>query len=144
MNDELLDQVIARLRNEPVPEMPGELTLAPPLAARRWKRHASIVSGLAASLLIATWWRWSAEQGPEQQGPGAPAPAVVQRAETDPREPLVVVRTIDLAEPLTRLEAKLTAIDAEIVALRRRAALLDARRKAEELVAHYQAGAAIN
>lgn len=138
-DDELLDLVIARLRNESVPEMPGELTLAPPFAARRWKRYASITGGLAASLLIATWWRWSAEQGP-----GAPVPAVVQRSETDARDPIVVVRTIDLAEPLTRLETGLTVIDAEIVALRRRAALLDARRKAEELVAHYQAGAAIN
>ena len=130
MNDELLDQVIARLRDEPVPEIPGELTHRPDLPSRRWKREAAIAGGLAASLLMTGWWIWSTEQRRE-------AGAHVARG-------TVVVRTIDLAQPLTRLEAGLTTIDAEIVALRRRAALLDARRKADELAAHYRVGAAMN
>ena len=144
MNDELLDQVIARLRDEPVPKMPRELTLSPALPSpRRRMRDAAIVGALAASLLIAGWQIWSAQQNRDDEAPVARRSAVVRDSGADVRPP-IVVRQINLTEPLTRLEAGLTAIDAEIAALRLPAALLDARRQANELTARFRSDAAVN
>jgi hypothetical protein len=61
---------------------------------------------------------------------GDVTPAIVE----DRDDSNVVVLPVDLAAPLVQLEAQLNSMDAEIAELRVKAALLDARRKADELL----------
>ena len=49
----------------------------------------------------------------------------------------VVVRTIDLTSPLAQLETRLDLVDAEIAELRNKAALLEARKMADEMLVQY-------
>ena len=64
-----------------------------------------------------------------------PTHDVVQQRHEDADDSEVTVLAIDLTEPFAQLEANLGSIDTEITELRRKAALLDARRLADELLA---------
>lgn len=153
--DQLLDQILGHLRSQPVPEMPAlpevggrtsEVESGRSKAKRgsgRWWLAAAAI-GLAASLVgVLIWQELSKvrlERGaPEvavQPLPGGDQPA----AEPDtlpptPESPPVTRLAVDLAQPLDQLSTGLDAVDAEIAELRTRAALLDARRKADSLLA---------
>jgi hypothetical protein len=133
-DDELLDEIAAYLRTEPVPPMPD--VQAPTHVSRpprRWPWPAVAAAALAASLAGLLWWR---------SGPAPPAaPRLPEEVHTAPAErggSGVAVLNVDLAEPLAQIEAGLDSIDAELAQLRRDAELLDARRKADDLLARWQ------
>ena len=129
-DDELLDEIIAHLRNEPVPAMPPELAAKRPGNRRNWVWGALGAGALAASLAGFLFWRWQASLSPGEQGPN-----VVQQRPVDAPGPddEVVLRDVDLTEPFVKLEEDLDSLDAEIAGLRQQAELLDARRLADAL-----------
>jgi hypothetical protein len=153
--DQLLDQIASHLRSQPVPEMPAlpefggrtsEVSSRKSEIERRrsgrWWLAAAVA--LAASLVgVLIWQELSKvrlERG-ESEVAAQPLPGGDQpRPETDvlpptPEPPPVTRLAVDLAQPLDQLSAGLDAVDAEIAELRTRAALLDARRKADSLLA---------
>lgn len=130
-DDELLDEITAYLRNEPVPEMPNVLarTARTPVARpRRWVGTAVAAGIVAASLDGFLIWRNFVETDQPK------VPGVVAAPPSKPSAPTIVVLPIDLTKPLTQLDGRLDEIDQEIAVLRRQAALLDVRRKADELL----------
>jgi hypothetical protein len=160
--DKLLDQILGHLRSQPVPEMPalsevgdrrsevggrksevgsGRSTVGRG-SGRWWLAVAAI--GVAASLVGILVWQELSKVRLEHEAPEVavhPLPGGDQELpEVDPLppmpEPAPVTRlTVDLTQPLDQLSAGLDAVDAEIAELRTRAALLDARRKADSLLA---------
>ncbi|MEX1026944.1 MAG: hypothetical protein WD049_02895 [Candidatus Paceibacterota bacterium] len=131
-DEDLLNQITAHLRSESAPEMPAALTTRCTAKPRGWFRYAVGASALAASIVGFLIWRSHASQSVEPR-----APTVVQQPREDTQESDVVVRAVDLTEPLARLEANLDSVDAEIAELRSKAALLDAQRMADELLVQY-------
>jgi hypothetical protein len=160
--DQLLDQILGHLRSQPVrempalPEVPGRMSevsrrksevesgrsKAKRGSGRWWLAAAAI--GLAASLVGVLIWQELSKVRLEREAPEValqPLPGGDQpRPETDvlpptPEPPPVTRLAVDLAQPLDQLSAGLDAVDAEIAELRTRAALLDARRKADSLLA---------
>lgn len=131
-DDELLDEVIRCLKSEPVPEMPAVLADKRVVRPRRWFWRAAAASALATSLLgFLVWHSWTPST-PERH-----LPALVQQADRDTPKSEIVVRPVDLAEPLVQLEVNLDSMNAEIAELRRQAGLLDARRRTEELISRH-------
>jgi hypothetical protein len=159
--DLLLDQILGHLRSQPVPEMPaltevgdrrsevggrksevenGRTTVG--RGSGRWWLAA--VAAIAATLVGVLIWRELGTRRLEHGAPDVavqPMPGVVQPApETDTLPPMpkpapVMRLAVDLEQPLDQMSAGLDAVDAEIAELRMRAALLDARRKADALLA---------
>lgn len=127
-DDELLDEITAYLRNEPVPELPKVLARPPAARPRRWVGTAVAAGIVAASLGGFLIWRNFVETGQPK------VPGVVAAPPSEPSRLTIVVLPIDLTKPLTQLDGQLDEIDKEIAELRRQAALLDVRRKADELV----------
>ena len=91
------------------------------------------VAGLALAASILLFWRlasFSPDVLPKDSNPIAEESS----SESNPDAEIALV-PIDLTEPLARLELELDAIDTEIAQLKDKAALLDARRRADELLA---------
>lgn len=131
-DNELLDEIIAHLRSEPAPEMPSALT-ARCTAKPRGRVWLAVGAGaLTASLVGILLWRPHAL---ETHNPSLRD--VVRESHAVDPESQVVIRTVDLTEPLAQVEANLDLVDAEIAELRSKAALLDARRMADDLLARY-------
>jgi len=134
MNDDsrLLDEIIVHLRSEQVPEMPTELATSRTSKPRSWPWYLVPIAALAASIVgVLVWYSYAV------QSLAPRVPMQVQHPSTDIRESGVIVQTVDLAKPLTQLETNLASMDVEIAELQRKAALLDARRTADELLAQY-------
>lgn len=132
-NDELLDKIIGHLKSEPVSETPMVLTATRAAKPRGWLWYAVGASALAASLVGFLLWHSHALQPHDPR-----LPDVVEQRRTYSHESLdVVVRDVDLTEPLAQLEVKLDLLDAEIAELRSKADLLDAQRMADELLVWY-------
>lgn len=138
-DDELLDEIAAHLRDERVPPMPDvPLTFPAPAASRRGLWAAVAATALAASIAGLLWWRMPpAELTPPGRAPGGVQPNIVHTNPIPQPSANVVRVNVDLAAPLTHLEARLDALDAELAQLRREAELLDARRKADRLLAQW-------
>ena len=130
-DDELLDEITAYLRHEQVPEMPQQLMLR-----RRTRRHgvwwAAAVGTLAASCGGLLIWRTLPDVHRQSSAPGLAqqAPKAIEKSE-------VVVLPVDLAAPIGQLEAHLDQFEDELADLRWQASLLEARRKADELLAQF-------
>jgi hypothetical protein len=145
----LLDQIASHLRTQPVPEMPAVAEAGGRTSAVRgsiqhpWWYVAAAVA-LAASIAGFLFWR-PVGIDPSRLGNGE----VVIEQKHDPEVPVqqeqplptseaapVTQLAVDLQQPLDRLTVGLDAVDREIAELRTPAALLDARRKADALLAH--------
>ncbi len=127
--DNLLDKIAARLRMEAVPEMPVELASSKKRGNPAWVWYGLAAGALAASMAATTAW------GPRQnEQKGEPRVAEQSRAKTDSS---VVRQVVDFAAPLTEIESKLDGLDEEIRELKAKAALVDARKKADELLARF-------
>ena len=128
-DDELLEEIIVRLRTMPVPEMPTLGRARRAAKTRGWILYGIGASALAASFVGFLLWH---THGLQKSDPRLPE--VVKQPRTDTSESAVIVRAVDITEPLAQLEENLDSFDAEISKLRRKAALLDARRMADELL----------
>lgn len=131
-DDELLDEIAAYLRHEPVPAMPDRLITKSPPSPRGWPRLAAGALALAASLCAILLWRSASEPGTAPQ-----VPSVAQPAQPSPPDTGIVVLDADLVQPLIQIEAGLNWIDVELAQLRRDASRLDARRMADQLLAQF-------
>lgn len=132
-DDELLDEVIARFRLEEAPEPPAALFRAAaemPARIRIWRLVGA--GAIAASVAALLMWRFQAAPVDDPRGPEIARRPVTQNpvARTD-------AQPVDLTKPFAEMEASLDAVDAEVAALRNEAALLDARRMADEMLAKY-------
>jgi len=128
-DDSLLDRIVTRLRTEAVPEMPEELATGRGVTDRAWVWYGVAVSAVAASIIALTLWgaRWHEDKVLRDVAKGPHAKT----------ESAVVVKNVDLATPIERLKSELVALDDEIRELQSKAMLLDARRKADELLAKF-------
>ncbi len=127
-DDNLLDQIVARLRTEPVPEMPAELASIERRGDRTWVWYGLAAGALAAS--IAAMAAWS----PQQEERGDARVVARPRAKSDSE---VAVQAVDLSAPFKQIESQLDGLGEEIRELKAQAALVDARRKADELLARF-------
>jgi len=121
-DDHLLDRLTAALRSEAVPEMPLVLAEAGRDQRCEWVVYGLAGGVLAASILVIALW------GSQTSDAGR-----VAKKESAVRE-----QAIEFATPLTQIESKLAEVEAEIRELQTQAALLDARRKADELLAAFK------
>ena len=127
-DDALLDKITAKLRTESVPEMPVELASNEKRDKRTWIWYGLAAGALAASIAALAVW-------PPRHEERASARVVErQRLKSDSA---VVVQVVDLTESLQRIESTLNGLGEEIRELKVRATLLDARRKADELLAKF-------
>ena len=111
--------------------MPASLAAGGSAGKRPAWFYAAVAAGaLAASLAGLALWRWQAPPPLDSQRPD-----IVQQHPTAPPQPKsdVAILDVDLSQPLVQIEADLDVLDAEIAELSRQAALLDARRLADEL-----------
>lgn len=140
-DDILLDKITARLRTERVPEVPTELLVSNATPRSRVTvPYRLVIGSLAASLMAFLFW--SSWAKPELSLRGKNAPEVARSSpESEPPEIKntkvdsdVVLLDVDLTEPLNQLAAELVLLDAQIDKLRSQAALLDARRLADEMI----------
>jgi len=128
-DDSLLDSIAAYLRREAAPEMPAELLAARGAGSRSWVWCGAAASVLAASIVAISLW------GLQRTNDARPHEVAEQRrAKT---ESAAVMQAVDLAASLKRIESGFSALDVEIRELQRKALLLDARRKADELLAKF-------
>ena len=128
-NDSLLDRIVIRLRTEAVPEMPEELATGLGVTDRGWVWYGVAASAVAASIVALSLWGARRNEGTVLRD--------VAKGPHAKTESAVVVKKVDLATPLERLKSELIALDAEIHELQGKAMLLDARRKADELLAKF-------
>lgn len=128
-HDSLLDRIAARLRTEAVPEMPVELATGRGVRYRAWVWYGVAAGVLAASIVALSFWVVRRNEDALLRDV-----AERPRAKTDSA---VVAQSVDLVAPLERLESDLVALDDEIRELQSKAVLLDARRKADELLAKF-------
>jgi hypothetical protein len=138
-NDELLDRIIARLRSESVPAMPAEFTPRRAVQSPRLIRYAAAAGVVAASILGYVVMHLQAPKSGEPPAPFVADDSLVERIESG-----VVVKPVDLTAPLAELEAGLASMDAQIDELRKQAALLDARRRANAMLAQHEFAADTN
>ncbi len=138
--DRQLDDLIEYLRNEPVPEMPAELTGRPELQPSFRLAPWAVAVVLAASVLLMLP-RFDPSRSDASRsdsgGKGANRADGDQMQTVD--EPLVfesevVVLPVDLSDSMTDLEIRLDLVDEEVAELRLKASLLDARRLADQLL----------
>jgi negative regulator of sigma E activity len=134
-DDELLDEVIRHIRSEPVPEMPSLIVGRHITKRQRWYWSTAAACALAASL--AGFFYWHSQTSSMHQ---PRLPDVAQIPSQNAADSETVVGLVDLAQPLAQLEAALDLIDAEVAELRTQASLLDARRRADELMNRYALG----
>lgn len=130
---DLLDRITQQLREQSIPPLPERCqhwTPEPALAERKRLRGSRLVAcWIAAALLLmlgAVYWNWPVE-----------SPEII--VEDDSKTELktadnVQTVAIVLTERLDEMRHGLDELDGEIAELKRQAALLDARRKAESML----------
>ena len=128
-DDILLDRIASYLKMEAVPEMPVELSTARGTRRRLRVRYGVAAGALAASIVAVSLW------GLRRSEEARPLEVAEQRRAR--AESAVMLQAVDLTAPFKRIEAGFTAIDDEIRELQSKAALLDARKKADELLARF-------
>lgn len=131
-DDDLLDKITAHLRSEPVPEMPKQLLSRGTYRTPSWWQVAAASLAVAASIGGLLWLLL-----PPRPSLRPISPDVVQLTHPAENETPVIAVRIDLVAPLVELDAQLVQIESEIAELREMASLLDARHKADELLAQY-------
>ena len=139
-------------------------TVRPPAGSLGWVWSIVAISALAASIVGIVMWRTGARQlpgpgpnlpgpnlaGPNLPGPNLPGPDlpgsnsrereladIVQPPDVGVQESKVVRLEVKLTDSLVQLERNLDSIDEQIVELRSKAGMLDARRRAAELLVQF-------
>lgn len=138
-NDELLNKIIIRLRSEPVPELPADFTPRRPARSLWLIRYSAVASVVAASIVGYFLIHALTPKSGEPTATFDAGDSLVERIESD-----VIVKPDDLAAPLAALETGLASIDAEIAELNKQAAMLDARRRADAMLAQHEFSAGTN
>lgn len=135
-NDDLLNRLVGELRSQPVPPLPEKLRGWSPDKAvspksngvAKWLVLAAVAASVCLAVGVTCWRLW----------PTKPAePNIVEKSQQQGVEGIAdatIVSAISVENELAAIESGLNDIDAEIASLKQQAKLLDARRKAGELM----------
>lgn len=132
---DLLDRITQQLREQPIPPLSEDCQHWTPesaLADQKRLRGSRLVAcwiAVAAALLLmlgAVYWSWSVES----QEIVVEDDTKIESESADNVQTMAIV----LTERLDEMQHGLDELDGEIAELKRQAALLDARRKAESLL----------
>lgn len=131
-DDDLLEIAIGHLKNMSIPEMPQQhekQLLQKQSPPKRWRLIAAGLIAIAASGLIAVF-AFQQERIPEDN---QPKPGIIAKAAPE----IIEIGSQNPNESLDSYITQLNQLEQEIVHLKEKAKLLDARRKAEQLVLLY-------
>lgn len=141
--DDLLEQVVHELRNQPVPPMPSELrdfakvTVATESSSKRVRTPILLLAVAAAALLVASATYFAIHDDSEQlsiaETPNDTTTSEDTLANQGRDADGIVLVELSSSPALAALDTRLDELNEQIGQLRRQAELLDARRRVTEL-----------